>query len=368
MFNSTFLCQINVTRDCNLRCEHCYISTDKKVSSKYMTKDQFYQVIDQLCDFLVSNPSYLNAEVHVIGGEPSMLGEKFFKEVLPYANEKFSQISTNVKLSIVTNLLTSRAVKVAKLFDHISTSYEVNTRFIKVNHEHAPELENQWIDNCKKMIADGHKLNVTMAITKQAIDLGAKNVLEYLYQIGFRGIHTGFFIPSGDGMKHITSVFPAFEETSQFLIDATEWYLEKRKVCDEIAVNPVESLINSIKFNRANDDIICPIIPGSIDIDWNGETVTCIEAGGELGFDSMGNIFDSNISTIMKSKKYRQERRKAMKVKTSCVGCDEMEQCQMACGILHDFWNGEGECPGFKRFIKNTRRLVEVENVQPRYE
>ena len=92
MYDKVFLCQINVTRDCNLRCEHCYISTEKKVESKYMSEGDFKTVISQLCDFLESKPEYSSADVHVIGGEPTLLGEKFYDKLIPYANEKFSKI------------------------------------------------------------------------------------------------------------------------------------------------------------------------------------------------------------------------------------------------------------------------------------
>jgi hypothetical protein len=32
--------------------------------------------------------------------------------------------------------------------------------------------------------------------------------------------------------------------------------------------------------------------------------------------------------------------------------------CKANCGVLHEQWNGQGECPGFKTFIKYARKRV----------
>lgn len=367
MYSGTFLCQINITRDCNLRCQHCYISTDKKAQSQFMTIEQYKQVIDQLCDFAKKRKKYKNLEIHVIGGEPTMLPYKFHQEAVSYSKEKFAKLDINVRLGLVTNMVTSKAIKVSHLYDNVATSYEVQTRFINKQHKPVPELESKWVENCVEFINSGKELSITTAITRQAIDMGAANLAEYLYKSGFRHMHFGFFIPSGDGAANIGSVFPEFEETSKFLIEMTDWYLKKREVDDSVSINPVESLINSLYKNEPNDDIVCPIIPGSIDIDWDGETVTCIEAGGEVDFESLGNVYETTIDEIMSSKKYRQERQKAIRIKPHCQGCDKYKVCQMACGILHDYWDGEGECPGFKGFIDYVEKKVVEDNVKPKY-
>ncbi|MFK4132059.1 radical SAM protein [Pseudomonas luteola] len=358
----TFLCQINVTRDCNLRCTHCYISTDKKVSSQYMSEDQFISVFTNLAEFL-NSPSgrdqYAIAEVHVIGGEPTMLGSEFFKSLLPKVKSILASVDQEVRLTLVSNLVTDEAIEVAKQFDAVATSYEFNTRFVSAKGRELKSLESRWIRNVELLRSLGYEVTVTMAVTKQAVDIGAETVLQFFYDRGFKQIHLGFFIPSGDGLVNMLDVFPMFEETSRFMVDACSWYTQRRHVDPELYINPIESMIDSIYHDKPLDDIICPIIPGSIDIDWNGETVTCIEAGGEVDMDSLGNVFTSSLTQIMSSTKYLMERTKAIMPKPHCIGCDEYMACQSACGILHEYWNGKGECPGFKMFIKHVRGLVD---------
>lgn len=365
----TFLCQVNVTRDCNLRCTHCYISTDKKVSSQYMENGQFVSVFENLADFLASqagSSQYSVVDIHVIGGEPTMLGYDFYKETIPKIKQILAGVPQEVKFTLVSNLVTKDAVSIAKLFDAVATSYEFNTRFVSAKGRELVALEEKWLSNVAELRRDGYEVTVTMAVTKQAVQIGARKVLDFFFERGFRQIHLGFFIPSGDGLINMLDVFPMFEETSTFMIEATEWYKERRESVPELYVNPIESMIDSIYSDKPLDDIVCPIIPGSLDIDWDGETVTCIEAGGEVDMDSLGNIFKKPISEILSSPKYTMERMKAIMPKPHCVGCDEYRACQSACGILHQYWNGKGECPGFKGFIKHIRKDVET-GLKPKY-
>lgn len=364
MSANTFLFQVNVTRDCDLRCTHCYISSDKKYQSQFMTEDQFIDAMAKIADYLdhddANRNHYQVAEIHVIGGEPSMLGVEFFEKTLPIVRERFSRSKKQVKLSIVTNLLQQRALEVARMFDEVSTSYEFFSRFNK------QKQEDMWAANARQLMSEGGKVNVTMAVTKYATDLGAEHVLNFFDNMGFTNMHLGFFIPSGDGIVNMIDVFPPFHATSEFMIDATNWYMERRLERPELYVNPVESMIESIYLEAPIDDIVCPIVTGSLDIDWNGETVTCIEAGGEVDAPSLGNVFESDVIQILSDRPYKMEHRKAITPKPHCIGCDELPVCNSACGVLHQFWNGKGECPGFKQFIKYIRHLVTEKGVKPK--
>lgn len=367
--SKTFLLQINTTRDCNLRCTHCYISSEKKDLSGFMSEDNFVDVFSKLVDFLNSDyarSEYGLVDIHVIGGEPTMLGYDYYAKLLPRVREILKEVPQEIKLSIVTNLVTPDAVRIASLFDFVSTSYEIDTRFVSVKGRALPKLEAQWTNNVALLQDQGVKVNITTAVTKPVIQFGARQLLDRFFERGFRSIHLGFFIPSGDGFTHMKDVFPPFHDTASFMIEAAKWYLERRIEHRDLYVNPIESMIESIYYNQPMDDIICPIIPGSLDIDHDGETVTCIEAGGEVGVDSLGNVFSDSIVGVLNGRKYRRERSKAIVPKPHCMGCPELASCQSACGVLHGFWNGKGECPGFRSFIQFIRTQVAEHEVMPK--
>jgi radical SAM protein with 4Fe4S-binding SPASM domain len=338
-----------------------------------MTEKQLITVFTQIRDFLIHEQKdadrYNVVDIHIIGGEPTMLGLPFFEATIPTINSLMDEVRASgieVKFSIVTNLVTDDALAICRLFDVVATSYEVDTRFVSLKGRPLKALENQWVKNVNTLQSEGKPITVTSAVTRQAIDLGARGVLDMFYRNGFKSVHLGFFIPSGDGLVNISSVFPSFEETTSFMIEAANWYAERRLEDKDLYINPIESMIESIYHGTPMDDIICPIIPGSLDIDWDGETVTCIEAGGEVDAVSLGNIFTSSIIDVLEGQKYRREKMKAVRPQPHCVGCDELPSCQSACGVLHEFWDGDGECPGFKGFIKHIRKEVSSGNLKPK--
>mgnify|MGYP002776503245 CR=1 FL=1 len=79
--NNTFLYQINVTRDCNLRCTHCYIHSDIKASSKKMNKDNILKIANDIVNHM-KKIDYRHAEIHIVGGEPTMLGVDIFDQLI----------------------------------------------------------------------------------------------------------------------------------------------------------------------------------------------------------------------------------------------------------------------------------------------
>lgn len=67
--HKVFLFQINVTRDCNLRCSHCYISSEVKALSQRITVPQFIKIVRDIGTYMLGSES-THAEIHIVGGEP----------------------------------------------------------------------------------------------------------------------------------------------------------------------------------------------------------------------------------------------------------------------------------------------------------
>lgn len=356
----SLLVQFNVTRDCNLRCTHCYISQDKKRHSYSMSSSFFDSGIEGLAQFIESESGqqFSEVDVHIIGGEPTLLGIDFFREKIGILRKLSSEGTIPVNVSIVSNLVTKDAVEICKLFDNVSTSFEFDSRFVSMKGRPLIRIENSWRTNVAALQDAGIKVNVTTAMTLPVINHGAYELLDYLYAMGFRGIHLGFFIVSGDGGKNKETMFPEFIQTSNFLIDAYKWYMEKVIIDPEIYVNPVESMIKSLVTGEENYDISCPIITGSIDIDSNGDVRTCTSSGGETFSATYGNMKEQPLELIYRSRMFSRERVMASIPDSKCGNCEYLHICKSACKVLQKHWSGEGECPGFKTFIsyvdKNT--------------
>lgn len=357
----TYLYQINVTRDCNLRCTHCYIHSDVKKASKHIEPERAVELGRKIREHMLKI-GYDRAEIHFIGGEPSMLGLDWFEQVIPALRKELDGFGFSYELLLVSNLLHKDIVGMAKLFDRLTTSYEPVTRFPK------QKLEDMWLDSVRQLQDSGVVVGVTTAITKPVINYGAKRLLDEYFEMGIFNIHLGFFIPSGDGLVNQKLVFPEFSQTSGYLIEAAKWQLEMRDKYPHVWVNPFESMLASITTGDSMDDIVCPIISGSMDINWDGNSVTCLEAGGELNVDWAGNVFESSVVEVASSKKFMMAVAQARRPRAECAGCDEYQSCKSGCGVLFKYWKPDvhQDCPGFKSFIKFVRGCVES-GVKPRY-
>jgi radical SAM protein with 4Fe4S-binding SPASM domain len=358
----TYLYQINVTRDCNLRCTHCYISSFVKKISGEMEKENVLKIARGIAKHM-KEIGYDVAEIHLIGGEPTMLGPDFFEEVMPKVREILTGQGFHFELCLVSNLMHPEILRFARLFDRINTSWEPVSRFPK------PKLEKKWTDSLRTLQDAGIKFGVTTAVTKPVVDLGADKILERLYHIEkIKNIHFGFFIPSGDGLDNIKDIFPEFHETSKFLIDAAEWYKRHRDSDPDLYVNPAESMLAAIHTNTPMDDIVCPIIAGSMDIDWNGNAATCLEAGGNRDAVFSGNVIETSVSAVANLPAYKKDVIKAAKPHKACIGCDAYDFCRSGCGVLAKHWNPETDtdCPGFKGFIDHMR-VMHVNGMVPKY-
>ena len=361
MAGKTYLYQVNITRDCNLRCTHCYISSEAKKISGKMTASAFQKIFEDIAVHM-SSIGYDHAEIHVIGGEPTTLGLQYFDRCLPNARAALEGHDFTFEIIMVSNLLSNDILAISRYFDRVNTSWEPVSRFPK------PKIEQRWRDNLKILQDNGLDIGVTTAMTKHVIDMGARAILDHHYNNGIKQIHFGFFIPSGDGEKYIDEMFPEFVETSNFLIDAANWYLEKRDADKDLFVNPPESMLSAIDSDEPLDDIVCPIIAGAMDIDYNGNSATCLEAGGDVDAKWLGNVLRTSVSDVANSPQFKKEVARAARPKKACNTCDEYNVCRSGCGVIFEYWEPEKDedCPGFKKFIKYMRQL-HADGLRPKY-
>ena len=358
----TFLYQCNVTRDCNLRCSHCYIHSLVKKKSGEITPENILRILTGIGNHMDGNGRD-HAEIHIIGGEPTMLGLEFFQEMMPQARKILDGRGWTYELIMVSNLVSSESLEIARFFDRINTSWEPISRFPKA------KLEQKWRDNVHLLKSQGIDVGCTTAMTKPVLEMGAAAILDRLYyDQGIKQIHFGFFIPSGDGLTNIDAMLPEFHETSQFLKDACEWYLARREGDPDLFVNPVESMLAALHTGESVDDIVCPIIAGSMDIDWDGRTATCLEAGGNIDAKFTGNVLETSVTEVANDPGFRRDVIKASRPNRGCNGCPFYNVCRSGCGVLARHWDPDKDkdCPGFRGFISHMAEL-EAGGLKPKY-
>ncbi|MGH0003774.1 SPASM domain-containing protein [Pseudovibrio ascidiaceicola] len=357
----TFLYHINLTRECNLRCSHCYIHTEVKKRTTRLSGADLEKMAHGIVQHM-ENTSYTVADIFILGGEPSIMGLEYFETHIPKFREILSKGKFKTKLNIVSNLLHDDIVPMCRLFDNVNTSWEPVSRF-------KPKIEARWRDKVQELREDGHIVYLTSAITKPLVQMGGAQAANYLYEeLGFKKIHFGFFIPSGDGLTYADAMLPAFNKTSQFLIELCDWYVERREIDSELCINPVESMIASLAAGQPLDDIVCPMTSGSMDIDYDGNAMACIEGGGRVAPDWSGNVLKTSVLDVTKSKHYRESCNKVKRINPKCMGCEYFQVCRSGCSVVsaHSDLQQSDECHGFKRFIQHVENLT-IKGLKPKY-
>jgi radical SAM protein with 4Fe4S-binding SPASM domain len=106
-----------------------------------------------------------------------------------------------------------------------------------------------------------------------------------------------------------------------------------------------------------------------MDINWDGNAISCIEAGGNVEVPWSGNVFESSIDDVSKTTSFRTDVLKASKPHRSCIGCDAYAFCRSGCGVLAKYWDPakDLDCPGFKGFIDHIRTM-HADGLRPKYE
>lgn len=176
----------NYTRTCNLKCRHCYSSSEAKTYDNELSTDEALALIDDLADFNV--PTILFS-----GGEP--LIRKDFFTLAAHAREK------GIRATLSTNgtLITPEVAQ--KIKDHgigyvgisIDGVCEVNDDFRGVEGAYDRALEG--IRNCR---AVGQRVGLRFTINKANMDY-VSDVLDLLEEEGIDRICFYHLVYSGRG-------------------------------------------------------------------------------------------------------------------------------------------------------------------------
>lgn len=181
----------NITRKCNLRCEHCYISAgriSKAEARDELSTEECFRVIDQICDV---NPDAL---LILTGGEPLLRKDVF--EIAGYASERglWPVVGTNGVL--ITEELCRRMIDAG--IRGVSLSLDA---LDPATHDRFRGVEGAWHNT-----VDGSRILKEMGlpfIVQTTIgDHNKDDILEIArlaHELGARVFNLYFLVPTGRG-------------------------------------------------------------------------------------------------------------------------------------------------------------------------
>ena len=185
----------NVTRECNMKCSHCYINaTDKKLDDELTTKEA-KNVIDQIHQ--VSSPLLI-----LSGGEPLLRQDIF--ELIEYGSKK------GLKIGLGSNgyLIDEDMAKKLKAAGIATVSISIDSN-IPAQHDEFRGVTGAWdkaVNACKALRNNGILVQVNTTLTHDNYNQ-IDDIMTLAESIGVENFHLFFLVPTGRGVK-LTDISP----------------------------------------------------------------------------------------------------------------------------------------------------------------
>jgi len=179
----------NVTRECNMKCRHCYINaTDKKLIDE-LTTAEAKMVIDQIHQ--VSSPLLI-----LSGGEPLLRKDIF--ELIEYGSKK------GLKIGLGSNgyLIDDEVAAKLKAAGIATVSISIDSS-IPAQHDEFRGVEGAWekaVNACKVLRKNNILVQVNTTLTHDNYNQ-IDDIMSLAESTGVENFHLFFLVPTGRGVK-----------------------------------------------------------------------------------------------------------------------------------------------------------------------
>lgn len=347
---------IKATRQCNLRCEYCH-----DWRSRY--KPMSFQVLANLMKKSIQNEYYNRIQFIWHGGEPLLLGTKFFEKALFLQNrlKRENQVITNT-LQTNGTLLTDEWCEFFKKYNfHIGVSLDGPEIIHNRNRYYASGKGS--FNDVKRGISLLQKHNIRfgtlMVLNSRALSLSPKELFDFFLELG---VNVFSFLPvrpdnvkgENTGEKSTPDYVNSVQYTNFMKNVFDEWYKLDRP---DIQIRELNSLTKVLLGGRASVCTLAGYCIGKyFHIEANGDVYHCDKYMGDNDYH-LGNINDSSFEEICRSDKIlnlvKEEKENIEKLKD----CEYFDYCNGGCP--HDRYiakkyleNFDDRCCGQKELIK----------------
>jgi radical SAM protein with 4Fe4S-binding SPASM domain len=179
----------NVTRECNLKCSHCYINAADKKLENELTTEEGKQLFDQICQ--VSHPLLI-----LSGGEPLLRQDIY--DLIEYGSSK------GLKMGLGSNgsLIDETVAKKLKDAGITTVSISIDSH-IASQHDDFRGVDGSWekaINAIKVLRANNVLVQVNTTLTHDNYDQ-IDDIMYLSESLGVENFHLFFLIPTGRGVK-----------------------------------------------------------------------------------------------------------------------------------------------------------------------
>lgn len=340
----------NVTRQCNLKCVHCYAHAKNTSFDNELSTEQGKQLIDDLADF--GSPVMLFS-----GGEP--LVRKDLPQLAAYAVEKGMRAVISTNGTLITPEMARNLKEIGLSYVGISLDgmEEINDRFRGVSGAFRSALE-----GIKNSQAAGIKVGLRFTVNKFNVNEIPK-IFQLLEEMDIPRVCFYHLVYAGRGTKLVKEdlTHEGTRAAVDLIIDETRRLFDKGKPKEVLTVdNHADGpyiYLRLLKENPARAKDVLELLK------WNegnnsGRGIGCVSWDGEVYADqfwrhhSFGNIKDRPFSQIwMDTSETLMGKLKEKKkhVKGRCATCNWLDVCGgnfrvRAEAVSGDIWAPDPAC------------------------
>ena len=311
----------NITRECNMKCSHCYINaTEKKLDNELNTQEA-KKLMDQI--FQVSRPLLI-----LSGGEPLLRPDIF--ELISYGSKKGLKIGLGSNGSLIDDDV-ARKLKDAGVAT-VSISLDSH---IPAQHDEFRGVAGAWekaVQACKALRKNNVLVQVNTTLTQQNYNQ-IDDIMSLAESIGVENFHLFFLVPTGRGTK-LTDISPEkYEEMiTKTFAKAANHKLNVRPSCAPQFMRIAKDMgLDMRQWIRGciAGLYYCRIYP-------NGDVTPCPYLPIKLG-----NIREKSFKEIWFNSKVFNALRDPNSLKGKCGACEYRSLCggcrARAYGLSNDF-------------------------------
>jgi radical SAM protein with 4Fe4S-binding SPASM domain len=353
MFETVQEIILKVTRDCNLRCQYCYIRHKDDYRGERMSLDTFQQLIAQVItdkqkNMRLFSPENLQIVFH--GGEPTLLGLERTKQFVDYALGKIP----GVRFSMQTNLtnIDEDWIDFLKKYD-ISIGSSLDGISWQDNILRKPKYN--LLKKMKQMCKRGVRSGVLMVVSKANVRSFMRNAKRILKLFPQQQMIKANFV---EDFSSSVSVYPevsAQEMYTYVFLPVMKHFLKKSFVLESNVQMMLDAFVQEILFvtdkalsRGCLGNCMLKFCAGGhaiVEVDPQGNVCSCGRWSDANAVNVLGNFLKPQdlfgLQSYAVTLKLHLEKIKDIR-KKQCDFCFAQDVCQYGCiAFSYEKYDGE---------------------------